>query len=172
MDQPPVEFQSTNQIEAPLWLALDTARLGTGFAKLNRADATEPQALAPAGFAAVGGVADFSADGERSDAIGISHRGRIGGPACGIGSGASHMAERAIVDKYGSANRREPYGRCDGDAIAGEVRVIGCGRGCVGEGEGAGVFAFGGSADNLVAGDFPMADSDARAGSDGAMRGF
>ncbi|HEY3913248.1 MAG TPA: hypothetical protein VGN61_02080, partial [Verrucomicrobiae bacterium] len=45
MDQPPVEFQSTNQIEAPLWLALDTTRLGTGFAKLNRADATEPQAL-------------------------------------------------------------------------------------------------------------------------------
>jgi hypothetical protein len=46
MDQAAVEFQSTNQLEAPLWLALDTARLGTGFAKLSRTDAIEPLALA------------------------------------------------------------------------------------------------------------------------------
>jgi hypothetical protein len=46
MDQPAVEFQSTNQLEAPLWLTLATAKLGTGFAKVAHADVIEPLALA------------------------------------------------------------------------------------------------------------------------------
>jgi hypothetical protein len=46
MDQPPSEYQSTNQLEAPLWLPLDAARLGTGAALLDTADETTPLTLA------------------------------------------------------------------------------------------------------------------------------
>ena len=46
MDQPPAEFQSTNQLEAPLWLTLDKARPGPGIGPLNPANASAPLALA------------------------------------------------------------------------------------------------------------------------------
>jgi TonB family protein len=42
MDQPPAHYQSTNQVEAPRWLALDASRLGTGPALLEDSDATAP----------------------------------------------------------------------------------------------------------------------------------
>jgi TonB family protein len=41
MDQPPARFQSTSQVEAPRWLALDAARLGTG-SDVDDSDASAP----------------------------------------------------------------------------------------------------------------------------------
>ncbi len=46
MDEPPAQYQSTNQLEAPLWLALDAARLGTGEAALTNASGITPLTLA------------------------------------------------------------------------------------------------------------------------------
>jgi hypothetical protein len=40
MDRSPAQYQSTSQLEAPLLLALDAARLGAGSAILNNADGT------------------------------------------------------------------------------------------------------------------------------------
>jgi hypothetical protein len=47
MNQPPPQYQPANQLEAPLWLALDPSRLGTGFANLDEAAGTSPLTLAP-----------------------------------------------------------------------------------------------------------------------------
>ena len=46
MNQPPAQYQSTNQLEAPHWLPLDAARLGTASAILNDAEETAPLTLA------------------------------------------------------------------------------------------------------------------------------
>jgi hypothetical protein len=45
MDQPPAQYQSTNRLEAPLWLALDASRLGTGSSFLDSGDGTSPLTL-------------------------------------------------------------------------------------------------------------------------------
>jgi hypothetical protein len=46
MDQPPAQYHSTNQLEAPLWLALDAAQLGTAPAILNNENGITPLTLA------------------------------------------------------------------------------------------------------------------------------
>jgi hypothetical protein len=45
MNKPPAEYQSTNQLEAPRWLALDAARLGTGSIVLDSAEGATPLTL-------------------------------------------------------------------------------------------------------------------------------
>ncbi|HUD46547.1 MAG TPA: hypothetical protein VMR33_06940 [Candidatus Baltobacteraceae bacterium] len=45
MDQPPPQYHSTNQLEPPLWLALDAVRLGTGPADLDNASGAAPLSL-------------------------------------------------------------------------------------------------------------------------------
>ena len=46
MDQPPEEYQPPTPLEPPSWLALDTARLGAGFAGLSAGSGPDPLALA------------------------------------------------------------------------------------------------------------------------------
>ncbi len=47
MDQPPAQFHPSNELKAPLWLALDATRLGTSSAILNDTDENMPLKLAP-----------------------------------------------------------------------------------------------------------------------------
>ena len=46
MNRPPTQYQSTNQLEAPLWLALNTSRLGAGSNFLGETEASAPLAIA------------------------------------------------------------------------------------------------------------------------------
>ena len=42
MIQPPAQYQATNQIDDPVWLALDSSRLGAGSALLNETEEAPP----------------------------------------------------------------------------------------------------------------------------------
>ena len=161
MDEPPAQYQSTNQLEAPALAGAGRGATGNRRGCPHQCKRHHTIDAGSIGHASIGTDAGFSFSGDNPHTIGPPHRRRTGRTPGRPGAGAPRLAqhEQEIAHKHGGANRRRSSRRCHGSPPADPMRLGGRGRGCGGQGRRVALQAIDGRANGLGASRLRLANA-------------